>query len=115
MGLAGNILCSIGGSPKVYGHGVTPGYPCWLFYDNIPLALKPATKETIGSFVSVSETSCHFINHKCIEISYPERQIERPEQPVWALQEDERILSNYHSIGAFYRDTMIGMYLARVV
>lgn len=112
MGLAGNILCSIGGSPKVYGHGLTPSYPCRLFYENIALALKPATKDTIGTFVSVSLFSCYFMNCEDIETIPRERQIEKPEQPVWALREDRHILSDYHSIGTFYRDLINGMHLA---
>ena len=51
LGLAGNILCSIGGTPRLYGN--TPEFPAELFYAKLKLNLKPASKETIGLFRDV--------------------------------------------------------------
>jgi hypothetical protein len=55
LGLAGNILCAIGGTPKVYGNEYTPKFPVDIFYEEkVKLQLKPATKENIFTFVEVS-------------------------------------------------------------
>lgn len=53
LGLAGNILCSIGGTPRVYGREYTPQYPSEIFYEPIEMNLAPATKDTVHSFMKV--------------------------------------------------------------
>jgi hypothetical protein len=54
MALSGNILCAIGGTPKVYGQDYMPTYPSEIFYDEIQMNLAPATKHNINTFVEVS-------------------------------------------------------------
>ncbi|KAF8343249.1 ferritin-like-domain-containing protein [Amanita rubescens] len=51
LGLAGNMLCAIGGKPALYNS--TPEFPSTLFSNNLTLTLAPATKETIKLFVDV--------------------------------------------------------------
>ena len=52
--LAGNILCAIGGKPKLYGEGFTPKYPTLIFSDNVQLNLRGTTKENLETFVMAS-------------------------------------------------------------
>jgi len=52
--LAGNILCAIGGEPKLYGDSFTPEYPALIFSDNVRLNLRGATKENLETFVMAS-------------------------------------------------------------
>ena len=52
--LAGNILCAIGGTPKVYGVNYTPKYPIQIFNDNVQLDLRATTKENLETFVKAS-------------------------------------------------------------
>ncbi|TFK64360.1 hypothetical protein BDN72DRAFT_881553 [Pluteus cervinus] len=84
LGLAGNILRSIGGTPSL--HQYAPEFPQELFYDKVKLNLKPATKETIETFVAV----------------------ERPgKMPV---DDDVYILlKDYKSIGEFYKEVKKGI------
>lgn len=53
LALSGNILCSIGGTPRLYGKEYTPKYPREIFFEKIDLNLKPATKDNIGIFMRV--------------------------------------------------------------
>lgn len=53
LGLAGNILCSIGGAPRVYGNEYTPKYPREIFYEPVEMNLLPGTKDTIHTFMKV--------------------------------------------------------------
>ena len=54
LALAGNILCSIGGTPTIYGDTLTPKYSVYMFYDkNVRLQLKAATKENVHMFMEV--------------------------------------------------------------
>jgi hypothetical protein len=56
LGLAGNIFCAIGGTPKVYGEKFTPIFPVNIFYeDKVKLELNPATKENVHTFVEVAK------------------------------------------------------------
>lgn len=52
--LAGNILCAIGGTPKLYGEKYTPKYPIQIFNDNVQLNLRGTTKENLETFVKAS-------------------------------------------------------------
>jgi hypothetical protein len=57
LGLAGNVLCAIGGTPKIYGEKFTPFFPVNIFYeDKVKLQLRPATKENVRTFVEVKMT-----------------------------------------------------------
>jgi len=87
LGLAGNILCSIGGTPKVYGPEFTPKYPVDIFYDDrVKLELKAAHKDHVQTFV----------------------ELEAPVQVV-KVGVLANILPDYHSIGDFYEATMEGL------
>ncbi|TFK70432.1 hypothetical protein BDN72DRAFT_896439 [Pluteus cervinus] len=89
LSLAGNILCSIGGTPITLEHA--PEFPTSLFYDGVPLDLDPATKETIKVFV----------------------EVERPEWDPASLSvsDDPKIavLPDYGSIGEFYQQVIRGI------
>jgi hypothetical protein len=54
LGLAGNILTSIGGSPLLYGKDYTPTFPSTFYDTKLKIELRPATKENIHSFAEVS-------------------------------------------------------------
>ncbi|KAG8856460.1 hypothetical protein FRB96_006426 [Tulasnella sp. 330] len=86
LGLAGNILCAIGGTPKVYGPEYTPKYPVHIFYeDRVQLELKAATKDHVKTFMD----------------------LEAPIVPTM-MRVMGNILPEYHSIGEFYESTMDG-------
>jgi hypothetical protein len=56
LGLAGNILTSIGGQPILHGESYTPSFPVPIFFeDKLMLHLRPSTKENIKSFMEVSD------------------------------------------------------------
>jgi hypothetical protein len=55
LGLAGNILNSIGGDPYLYGQDYTPSFPADIFFEaKLKLHLRPATKDNVKSFMEVS-------------------------------------------------------------
>jgi len=55
LGLAGNVLRAIGGTPHLYGEIYTPQYPVNIFYEKkVKMELKPGTKANIATFVEVS-------------------------------------------------------------
>lgn len=62
LALAGNLLCAVRGKPRVYGRSRIPQYPSKIFYDKVPMNLKPARKETIKTFVKVNILSLIYIN-----------------------------------------------------
>ncbi|CAE7153234.1 unnamed protein product [Rhizoctonia solani] len=85
LGLAGNILAAIGGTPTLYGLKSTPEYPCQIFYDPIDLHLMPPNQDAIESFVRL------------------EAPTEVPDRP------RGNILPGYPSIGAFYESLKRGI------
>ncbi|KAG8908748.1 hypothetical protein FRB99_002986 [Tulasnella sp. 403] len=85
LALAGNMLCSIGGTPRVYGDAYTPKYPALIFYDKLELNLQPATEEVLETFM----------------------RVEQPELAKKVL--DGHLLPDYDSIGAFYQHTKRGL------
>jgi len=87
--LAGNILCAIGGTPKVYGEKYTPQYPIQIFNDNVQLDLRATTKENLETFV----------------------KLERPPkaQPESESEGVDHILPTYESIGEFYASLEYGL------
>ncbi|KAI0684995.1 ferritin-like-domain-containing protein [Cytidiella melzeri] len=88
MGLAGNILCSIGGTPKTYGPNYTPKYPREIFFEPIEMKLLRATRDHVQSFVN----------------------LEKPMSPqVQLMSLDEPLLTEYHSIGQFYQEIDAGL------
>ncbi|KAG8944495.1 hypothetical protein FRC04_001717 [Tulasnella sp. 424] len=87
LGLAGNILCSIGGNPRVYGREYTPQYPSEIFYEPIEMNLLPATKETVHMFM----------------------EIEKPLPPPTGPKMPQHLLPNYRSIGQFYDEIERGL------
>jgi len=78
LGLAGNILCAIGGTPRL--SSTIPEFPAVLFDTKLNLTMKPATKETIGLFVAIEAP---IVKH----------------EPYSGIPE---VLSTYKSIGDFY-------------
>lgn len=56
LGLAGNVLCSIGGIPRLVGADYTPTYPRLLFEVDLEstLTLRPASKSAIELFKRVT-------------------------------------------------------------
>lgn len=54
LGLVGNILCAIGGTPKLYGERFTPKFPFKIFRDDVEVHLDAATEGQIATFVRVS-------------------------------------------------------------
>ena len=55
VGLAGNVLRAIGGTPLLYGEAYTPQYPVNIFFEKkVKMELKPGTKANIATFVEVS-------------------------------------------------------------
>ena len=52
--LAGNILCSIGGKPMLYGERYIPKYPVRIFNDNLQLNLRGTTNSNLETFVQAS-------------------------------------------------------------
>jgi len=78
LGLAGNTLCAIGGTPRLYRN--IPEFPADLFQTALKLTLNPAKKETIGLFM---------------EVEAPEPQHELFDLPT-------EVLPTYKSIGEFY-------------
>ncbi|KAG8908754.1 hypothetical protein FRB99_002992 [Tulasnella sp. 403] len=88
LGLSGNILCSIGGTPRVFGDAYTPTYPATIFYeDQVQLDLKPATTEVLETFM----------------------RVEQPELLEVVMLARGNILPDYNSIGAFYQHTKRGV------
>ncbi|CAE6411729.1 unnamed protein product, partial [Rhizoctonia solani] len=85
LGLAGNILCSIGGNPKIYGLEHTPEFPCQIFYDPIDLHLMPPNNDAIETFVRL------------------EAPHQRPDLP------RGNIMPGYDSIGEFYESLERGI------
>ncbi|CAE7234188.1 unnamed protein product [Rhizoctonia solani] len=85
LGLAGNILAAIGGTPTLYGLKSTPEYPCQIFYDPIDLHLMPPSQDAIESFV---------------RLEAPTQVPDRPRG---------NILPGYPSIGAFYESLTKGI------
>jgi len=77
QGFVGNMISALGGTPRLYEY--TPQFPRKLFYTELALDLKPASKDTIQLFVKV----------------------EAPEPTQIFLQQDT-LLPNYGSIGKFY-------------
>ncbi|GJJ10940.1 hypothetical protein Clacol_005169 [Clathrus columnatus] len=65
LSLAGNILCAIGGEPKLYSlnppdsenHPKFPSYPDKMFYQETPLNLRGATKANIRTFLDLERPS----------------------------------------------------------
>ncbi|GJJ10926.1 hypothetical protein Clacol_005155 [Clathrus columnatus] len=65
LALAGNILCAIGGEPKLYslsppGSGNPPEFPSYpdkMFYQETPLDLRGATKPNIRTFLELERPS----------------------------------------------------------
>ncbi|CAE7153636.1 unnamed protein product [Rhizoctonia solani] len=88
LGLAGNILSSIGTRPELYGPERTPKYELEMFYEPITLHLVPPHEEAIQTFV----------------------QLEAPQQetpghsrgPGWEVD-------RYQSIGEFYESLEKGL------
>jgi hypothetical protein len=72
LGLAGNILTSIGGNPILYGETYTPSFPVSIFFeDKLMLHLWAATKENIKSFMDVSPfvLFIHFLGPSLITLN----------------------------------------------
>ncbi|KAG8990269.1 hypothetical protein FRB90_001838, partial [Tulasnella sp. 427] len=88
LALAGNTLCSIGGTPRVYGDQYTPKYPREIFYEKVVMNLLPATKDTLAIFVEVEEP-------------YPTESVMKVSEP--------GILPEYDSIGQFYQNITHGL------
>ncbi|KAG8990268.1 hypothetical protein FRB90_001837 [Tulasnella sp. 427] len=88
LGLAGNILCSIGGTPCVYGNEFTPKYPREIFYEPVAMNLLPATKDTIHTFMKIEEP-------------YP--------SPEALFMKETPLLPEYDSIGQFYQYLLHGL------
>ncbi|KAG8986921.1 hypothetical protein FRB90_003693 [Tulasnella sp. 427] len=88
LGLAGNTLCAIGGTPRVYGDQYTPKYPRELFFEKLEMNLLPATKDTIKMFMEVEEP-------------YP--------APSPMKVSDPGLLPTYNSIGQFYQSVIDGL------
>ncbi|KAG8986922.1 hypothetical protein FRB90_003694, partial [Tulasnella sp. 427] len=86
LALAGNILCSIGGTPHTYGNEYTPKYPREIFFEKVKMSLRPATKNTLAMFV----------------------QVEEP-YPMESLKVSDGILPTYDSIGQFYQTVIHGI------
>lgn len=57
LALAGNILCAIGGDPKLYKSQYVPRYPTKIFIEELNLNLEEPTEAQIRSFVQVSTIS----------------------------------------------------------
>ncbi len=94
LGLAGNMLCAIGGKPTLYD--LTPEFPSTLFSTSLNLTLAPATRETIKLFVDVSHSL------PCVSISRL-RLLLQVEAPASDWQEmKNQVLPTYQSIGEFY-------------
>lgn len=55
LSLAGNILKSIDGLPKLYGPKIIPSYPSNLRYriPDLPLLLRAMTKKNLKTFIEV--------------------------------------------------------------
>ncbi|KAG8707258.1 hypothetical protein FRC09_001932 [Ceratobasidium sp. 395] len=87
LALAGNLLCAIGGQPKLHHPEYTPTYPRQMFYqDRIDLHLWPAFNQTIETFIRVEEP-----------FKVPDATKGAP------------LLSEYNSIGDFYRGLLTGL------
>ncbi|KAG8993010.1 hypothetical protein FRB90_000815 [Tulasnella sp. 427] len=89
LGLAGNILCSIGGTPQLYGTDYMPEYPSDLFYSNgkVTFELAPGNKETVATFAA----------------------IERPAPPPSSTKAPRSLLQGYSNIGQFYTGLCTGL------
>ncbi|QRV78533.1 ferritin-like protein [Ceratobasidium sp. AG-Ba] len=90
LALAGNILCSLGGQPVLYGSKYTPQYPCEIFYENVELHLQPPSPPVIDEFIRVEAPSA----------SGPVQ----PPQP-----SEDHVLPKYHTIGEFYKTLIAAM------
>jgi len=87
LGLAGNMLRSIGGRPQIYGEGFTPEYPSYIFYEKrVKMEMKPATKEHIQTFVDLEAPT-----------------------PQMMANFAANLLPDYHTIGEFYEETIRGL------
>ncbi|KAG8908750.1 hypothetical protein FRB99_002988 [Tulasnella sp. 403] len=109
LGLSGNVLCSIGGNPRVFGDNITPTYPAQIFDRGVELNLAPATTQTLLTFA------------QAIVISDDTRpQVEQPDmhphsehgrrrlESLFQLAKlrvpdmEAELIPNYDSIGDFY-------------
>lgn len=99
MGLAGNILCSIGGYPALYrdpklqmGEHFIPEYPTSLLYQEIRLNLRAANKGNIRTFM---------------ELERPDPMVVPSGQSIVMPSKD--LFDDYGSIGAFYHSIAQGL------
>ncbi|KAF9070234.1 ferritin-like-domain-containing protein [Rhodocollybia butyracea] len=87
LGLSGNVLRAVGGTPRLYGETYTPIYPVGIFYEErVKMELKPATRSNVATFADL------------------EAPLEVPKFGVF-----RGILPEYHSIGEFYQALLAGL------
>ena len=99
LGLAGNMLCGIGGKPNLYN--LTPEFPSTLFSTSLTLTLAPATKQTIQLFVDVSG-SLPYISISRLRL-LPQIEAPMTDEQNFGIE----VLPTYKSIGEFYEGLQI--------